>query len=178
MKAGAYMPLILLAIIVALFAVPLVQGRDPAIIPSAMIGKPLPDFVLPPALPGGAPLESAKLRQADRPYLVNFFASWCLTCRAEQAVLAAYARESGVLVYGIDYKDTRKDVSRWLDAYGNPFAAVGFDDTGRVAIDWGVYGVPETFVVDSRGIIRYKHVGPLREEDITRLVRPVLEKLK
>lgn len=177
MNWRAFIPLGIFALVAALFAVPLLQGKDPAILPSAMIGKPMPVFTLP-AAAGEKTLTAAAMLEDNKPFLVNFFASWCVTCRAEQRVLAAFAEKTAVPVYGIDYKDTRKDVAAWLDRHGNPFRATGFDAEGRVAIDFGVYGVPETFLVDGHGIIRYKHVGALKQEDMDTVFAPLLEKMK
>lgn len=177
MNARAFIPLGIFICMAALFAVPLLQGKDPAILPSAMIGKPVPVFTLPAAV-GQKTLTTAVMREDNRPFLVNFFASWCVTCKGEQRVLADFSRQHNIPVYGIDYKDTRNDVAAWLERHGNPFAATGFDAEGRVAIDFGVYGVPETFLVDGQGIIRYKHVGALKKEDMDTIFTPLLEKLK
>lgn len=177
MNARAFIPLGIFICVAALFAVPLLQGKDPAILPSAMIGKPMPAFTLPAAV-GKKPLTAAVMLEDNKPFLVNFFASWCVTCKDEQRVLENFSRQTGIPVYGIDYKDTQKDVAAWLERHGNPFRATGFDAEGRVAIDFGVYGVPETFLIDGDGVIRYKHVGALRREDMETVFAPLLEKLK
>ncbi len=176
MNLRAFIPLGIFICVAVLFAVPLLQGKDPAILPSAMIGKPLPVFTLP-AATGKKTLTAANMLEDNKPFLVNFFASWCVTCKGEQHVLADFSRKTDIVVYGIDYKDTRKDVADWLEKHGNPFTATGFDAEGRVAIDFGVYGVPETFLVDGHGIIRYKHVGALKQEDMDTVFAPLLEKL-
>jgi cytochrome c biogenesis protein CcmG/thiol:disulfide interchange protein DsbE len=178
-KTGmALIPLGLFAVVVALCALPLLEGRDPSIIPSALIGKPVPAFALPQAVEGLPGLSRADFKNLKAPVLVNVFASWCVTCRAEQKTLEALAARTGVTLYGIDYKDARPDAAAWLAEYGNPFKAIGFDAAGRTAIDWGVYGVPETFVVDRLGIIRYKHVGAIMPEDVTRVFLPLLAELR
>lgn len=177
MNARAFIPLGIFALIAMLFAVPLLQGKDPAILPSAMIGKPVPLFELTPAV-GDQKLTTALMLDEGKPFLVNFFASWCVTCKDEQRVLADFSEETGIAVYGINYKDTKDAAGKWLARHGNPFRATGFDAAGRVAIDFGVYGVPETFLVDGAGIIRYKHVGALRREDMDTVFAPLLEKLK
>jgi cytochrome c biogenesis protein CcmG, thiol:disulfide interchange protein DsbE len=177
MKHRALIPLAVFALIVALFAAFLIGGKNPGDIPSALVGKPVPSFALPSALENAPGFDSAELAAARVPVIVNVFASWCVTCGAEHPVFMRLAKE-GVPVYGMDYKDSRADVAAWLAARGNPYKAVGFDGDGRAAIDWGVYGVPETFVIAPGGIIRYRHAGPLTEEDYGRIIRPLLTELK
>lgn len=174
-RAVFFIPVALLGLLAALFAVPLLKGKDPSVIPSVMIGKPVPAFVLPSALEGRG-FSSDDLRGAG-PAIVNVFASWCVTCRAEQKVLADLTEKTGVPVYGVAYKDKKPAVARWLEENGNPYKATGFDEFGRVAIDWGVYGVPETFVVDKNGIIRHKHVGTLTQEQSDAVFVPLVEEL-
>ena len=173
----AYIPLLAFLGLVGLFAAPLLEGKDPAVIPSAMIGKPVPKFDLAPALPFGKGVSTATLVESGVPSIVNVFASWCISCHSEQQLLVTLKKETGVALYGIDYKDKRPDAEAWLKRYGNPFDAVGFDGAGRSAIDWGVYGVPETYVVDKAGIIRYKYVGALNEDTIDTIVKPLLKEL-
>ncbi|WP_341703203.1 DsbE family thiol:disulfide interchange protein [Ferrovibrio sp.] len=151
---------------------------NPREIPSALIGKPVPDFSLPPVVEGGQGLSSADLRAGDGPSLVNVFASWCVPCRVEHPLIMALAREGIAPVHGLNYKDKPADVAKWLDQLGNPFARTGADRDGRVGIDWGVYGVPETFVVDGAGRIVCKHVGPLMQWDVDNKIRPLLDDLK
>jgi cytochrome c biogenesis protein CcmG/thiol:disulfide interchange protein DsbE len=149
--------------------------RDPSTLPSALIDRPVPTFELPP-LPGrdGPGFSSADLE--GRVSLVNVFASWCLPCRVEHPLLMALADE-GVAIYGIDYKDPADKAAGWLAELGDPYRAVGADQDGRVAIDWGVYGVPETFVIDRAGRIRHRHVGPLQPRDIEETIKPLLAEL-
>jgi cytochrome c biogenesis protein CcmG/thiol:disulfide interchange protein DsbE len=162
-------PVLVFVALVGYFAAGLT--RDPHLVPSVLIGRPVPAFTLPP-LPGlGAGLDSAALA-TGRPQLLNVFASWCAPCRAEQPVLLHLAR-AGVSVRGLNYKDRPEDAVAWLDRYGNPFTSIGADPEGRVAIDFGVYGVPETFVIDGQGRILDKHVGPLAPEDVEPLIRKV-----
>jgi cytochrome c biogenesis protein CcmG/thiol:disulfide interchange protein DsbE len=141
--------------------------RDPGTLPSALIDKPVPSFELPP-LEGreGAGLKSADLGGGVS--LVNVFASWCGPCRVEHPVLMELARE-GVVIHGLNYKDQPEDAAAFLKELGDPYREVGADQSGRVGIDWGVYGVPETFVVDAQGKIRYKHVGPIQPRDLDKL---------
>jgi cytochrome c biogenesis protein CcmG/thiol:disulfide interchange protein DsbE len=157
-------PLLAFAALALLFFARL-QSGDPSKLPSALIGRPVPAFTLPAvaglqrdgvALPG---LDSEALK--GRVTVVNVWASWCAPCRDEHPVLMDLAKMQGVRLVGINYKDQPENARRFLGALGNPFSAVGADTAGRAAIDWGVYGVPETFIVDARGAIAYKHVGPL-----------------
>jgi cytochrome c biogenesis protein CcmG/thiol:disulfide interchange protein DsbE len=148
---------------------------DTNVLPSALIDEPAPQFDLPP-LPGqGQGFSTADLK--GHVSLVNTFASWCLPCREEHPVLNALAATKRVTIYGIDYKDKEEAASAWLGELGNPYARIGAD-SGRVGIDWGVYGVPETFVVDRAGRIRYKHVGPLTEADVEHKILPLVAKLE
>lgn len=152
-------------------------GRDPATIPSALIDKPVPAFRLPPLEASGKPaLTPEDLR--GRVALVNFFASWCAPCRVEHPLLMRLAAERRVALYGISYKDAAADSRRFLAQLGDPYAAIGWDGDGRVAIDWGVYGVPETFVVDRAGRIRHRHVGPLSEETLAKVLVPMIARLE
>jgi cytochrome c biogenesis protein CcmG, thiol:disulfide interchange protein DsbE len=151
-------PVMVLLVLIALFAVGL--GRDPREIPSPLIGKPAPAFALP-AL-GGQPARLSPQDWQGRAVLVNFFASWCVACRQEHPLLRALAQR-GVEIIGMDYKDTDADGQRWLDTHGNPYRTVVADTAGSAGLDWGVYGVPESFVVGADGRILYKQVGPVTE---------------
>ncbi len=150
--------------------------RNPALVPSALIGKPAPEFALPP-LPGYE-TGLAKADLAGKVAVVNVFASWCAPCLAEHPLLMRLAKEQGIAVFGINYKNRETDALAWLKEHGDPFARIGADRDGRVAIDWGVYGVPETFVVDRGGIVRYRHVGAITEDLLRDEIRPLLAKLK
>jgi cytochrome c biogenesis protein CcmG/thiol:disulfide interchange protein DsbE len=163
------LPALIFAALALLFVMRLYAG-DPSRLPSALIGRQVPAFAL-------APLEGLQadgrpvpgLSQGDlkgQVTIVNVWASWCAPCRQEHPVLMDLARAGGARVVGINYKDNPENARRFLGALGNPFAAVGTDPNGRTAIDWGVYGVPETFVVGPDGTIRYKHVGPLTPETL------------
>jgi cytochrome c biogenesis protein CcmG/thiol:disulfide interchange protein DsbE len=150
--------------------------RDPSVLPSALIDKPAPSFALPPIeAKDGEGLSSADLR--GKVALLNVFASWCVPCRVEHPILLRLAQE-GVPVYGINYKDPADQAAAYLDQLGDPYQRVGADRDGRVAIDFGVYGVPETFVIDRKGRIRLRHVGPIRPEDVDRELKPLLERLQ
>ena len=148
---------------------------NPREVPSPLIGKPAPEFSLPELKD-----TSRQLSHSDflgKVSLLNVWATWCVSCRAEHPLLMQLARQ-GVTIYGLDYKDNREDAKRWLQRFGDPYVANAFDADGRVGIDWGVYGTPETFVIDQRGIIRHKHIGPLTEEPIQREILPLIQQLK
>lgn len=158
-------------------AVVLARGLDlnPGVVPSVLIGKPVPQFDLPPVQGRLRGLSSANLK--GQVSLVNVFASWCVSCREEHPFLMQLAAEKAIPVNGLNYKDDRTDAAAWLDANGDPYARTGADRDGRVAIDWGVYGVPETYVIDRDGRIAYKAIGPLNPEIFERTIQPVLQKL-
>ena len=170
-------PLLLFAAVGAFLGVGLT--RDPQKLPSALLDKPAPEFSLPalPGRPAADGLSRADLAGGGGPVLVNVFASWCLPCRIEHPLLARLA-EQGAVVHAINYKDRPEDAVAWLKELGDPYRKIGSDRDGRVGIEWGVYGVPETFVVDKAGNIVHKHVGPLMARDIERTILPLLEKLK
>jgi cytochrome c biogenesis protein CcmG/thiol:disulfide interchange protein DsbE len=139
------------------------QSDDPSIVPSALVGKPAPHFDLPPLQGSGVPgLSSADLT-AGRVTVINVWASWCGPCRLEHPALMELSRRDDLVIAGINYKDEPSNALRFLQSLGNPYDVVGVDPKGRAAIDWGVYGVPETFVVDGKGIIRFKWVGPISD---------------
>lgn len=150
-------------------------GKDPAELPSALIGKPVPEFELP-GLDDGKGLAAADLR--DGPVtVVNVFASWCAPCRIEHPLLTALTKVPGIRIVGIAYKDEPAATRGFLDQLGNPYARIGVDQAGRVAIDWGVYGVPETYLVSKDGQIMWKHVGPLTEDVIRHEMLPLADRL-
>ena len=165
------LPVLVFALLSALFMVRLHSG-DPARLPSALIGKVAPSFDLPPldglrdAAGRPVPGVSGAELKAGRVTVVNVWASWCAPCRIEHPVLMELSRDPAIRLIGIDYKDKAENARRFLGNFGNPFSAVGADETGRTAIDFGVYGVPETFVIGPDGVIRHKHVGPLTPEAV------------
>jgi cytochrome c biogenesis protein CcmG/thiol:disulfide interchange protein DsbE len=165
-----YLPLAIFLVLVAYFAVGL--GRDPHTIPSPLIGKLAPDFRLPTLGSPEKTLGTADLR--GQPVMFNVWASWCTACREEHPLLLRLAREGRVRIYGLDYKDERPAARAFLGQEGDPYRESAFDADGRVGIDFGVYGVPETFVIDPQGVIRYKHIGPLTEEVLQREILPLL----
>ena len=151
-------------------------GRNPAELPSAMVGRPVPQFLLPPVGGRGDGLATRDL--VGQVSLVNVFASWCTACRAEHPLFMSLSRNRVVPVHGLNYKDRPADAVRWLAELGNPYRRTGADRDGRVAIEWGVYGVPETFVVDARGRIVYRHVGPITHDVLKRKILPLIIKLR
>ena len=150
--------------------------RDPRVLPSVLIDQEVPRFSLGPVEGRARGLASADLKGEVR--LVNFFASWCVACRIEHPLLNRLTEDGTVPVYGINYKDKPEDARRWLARMGDPYVRAGADQSGRVGIDWGVYGLPETFVIDRDGRIVYKHVGPIRPEDLEEKILPLIEKLR
>lgn len=172
MKGFWFIPLAVFAAVAGLLALGL--GRDPRVIPSVMIDRPLPAFDLPALDGSGAPgLASTDLGQG-KPALINIFASWCVPCRAEHPYLMELAGHEDFALYGINYKDPPEDARAFLAQLGNPYARIGADANGRTAIDFGVYGVPETYVISADGRILHRHVGPLRAEDVSETILPVL----
>jgi cytochrome c biogenesis protein CcmG/thiol:disulfide interchange protein DsbE len=167
------LPVVLLLGVAVLFAVGL--RHDPSIVPSVLIDKPVPDFDLPPLLDDKPGLATTDLN--GQVALVNVFASWCIPCRVEHPLFMHLAEQGEVPVYGINYKDAPADAKRWLAELGDPYARIGADRDGRAGIEWGVYGVPETFVVDGTGTIRFKQVGPLSAEVLEKTIMPLVREL-
>ena len=172
-KLRFLLPLLLFAVLVGFLAVGL--NRDPREVPSPLIGRPAPGFTL-------ARLDDAAqtVRRDDllgRVWMLNVWASWCVACRDEHPQLLDFARSQRVPVYGLNYKDVRANGLDWLARFGNPYQASLFDPDGRVGIDFGVYGVPETFVIDRQGVVRLKHIGPLTPDVIRSRIEPLLRQL-
>lgn len=169
-----FLPVLLFLGLAAVFFMRLESDGDLTSIPSALIGQKAPATSLP-ALPGlGLPgLDSGDFE--GRVTLVNVWASWCAPCREEHPVLMELAKDRRFAISGLNYKDQPENARRFLGNLGNPFGAVGVDEAGRTAIDWGVYGVPETFVVGRKGDILYKHVGPLTPDAVTAHLMPAIE---
>lgn len=145
-------------------------------LPSTLIGKPVPEFDLPPIVGRETGLSSADLRGDVS--IVNVWASWCVPCRVEMPLLVELAATGTVPIHGINYKDDPEEALAFLDELGDPYTGIGADTTGRVAIDWGVYGLPETFVIDAKGIIAYKHVGPFDRRSLEDTILPVVQRLQ
>ena len=151
-------------------------NRDPSLLPSALIGQMAPKFSLPPVEGRTLGLSSDDL--LGEISLVNVFASWCVPCRAEHPLLLQLARDKTIPIHGVNYKDRPEDAARWLNALGDPYSRTGADRDGRVAIDWGVYGVPETFVISADGRIAYKQTGPVTEQALNETILPLAARLR
>jgi cytochrome c biogenesis protein CcmG/thiol:disulfide interchange protein DsbE len=171
----AILPLVVFAGLAAIFLVQLRSGQDSSFVPSVLIGHEAPPTDLPP-LPGSSlpGLSSADFK--GHVTLVNVWASWCAPCREEQPLLMTLKNDPRFRLVGLNYKDKPENALRFLGEMGNPFAAIGTDQSGRTAIDWGVYGVPETYLVSNDGRILYKHVGPFTEQSIASELMPAIEK--
>lgn len=151
-------------------------NRDPSKLPSMLIGKKVPDFNLPPVK--GRTLGLASGNLLGEVSLVNVFASWCVACRAEHPIFMRLSQDKTVPIHGINYKDAPDDAAQWLNTMGDPYTRTGADIDGRVAINWGVYGVPETFVVGADGVIAYKHIGAVTPEALSATILPLVERLR
>ena len=170
---GRLLPLLAFVALAALLfvGVRMNSGKDTSAIPSPLIGKPAPRLPQQELEMPGSQLRADDLQ--GKAYVLNVWGSWCVSCRVEHPVITELAR-TGVTVVGYNYKDTPDDARRWLTEYGNPFALVIQDQDGQAALDWGIYGAPETFVIDADGIIRYKYIGPLTPEVVKNGVLPAL----
>lgn len=167
------LPLVVFAVIAGFLAVGLTLDSDR--VPSPLIGKPIPGFSLAAVHDPGHMVEPADFR--GQPWLLNVWATWCVSCRVEHEVLVAAARRHGATIVGLDYKDERPAAVQWLRERGDPYVVSAFDPEGRAGLDLGVYGVPETYVIDAEGIIRYKHIGPLSHEQLQDKILPMLIRL-
>lgn len=175
MRLGYVTPLALFAVLAVALGVGLtLKPRD---IPSALIGEPVPTFDLPPVAGRELGLASADLKGGEV-VLVNVFASWCVACRIEHPLLMALSRQGVVSVHGLAYKDRARNAARWLSQFGDPYRRTGLDLDGRVGIDWGVYGVPESFIVDGRGVIVAKHIGPITQRDLDETILPAIARAR
>lgn len=186
-------PLIIFAVLVGFLAVGLM--RDPHEVPSPLVGKPAPSFALPQLATGAADFSPQQMR--GKVWLLNVWSTWCVSCRAEHAYLVEVARQTGLPIVGLNYKEVRGDseieaakmapadelllvrqrANAWLSEHGNPYQLSALDMDGRVGIDYGVYGVPETYLIDRDGIIRFKQIGPLTPEAMQSKILPLIQKL-
>ncbi len=175
MKTSRWLPLVVFALIAALLAAGVWMSRsaDRDVLPSALLDKPAPEFSLPVLHEPARSVTLGELRGS--PFVMNVWGSWCPECRVEHPVLTRFAESKRVRVVGYNLKDEPADALRWLEQFGNPYWLVITDYEGKAAIDWGIYGAPETFLVDAKGVIRWKHVGPMSEETIRNELLPALD---
>ncbi|MFB3099939.1 MAG: DsbE family thiol:disulfide interchange protein [Gammaproteobacteria bacterium] len=167
-------PLLIFIVLVVFLGIGLtLNSRE---IPSALIDKPMPVFSLPQLKESDKTLSSTDF--LSEVSLLNVWASWCVACRSEHPVLLDLSRTGVINIYGLNYKDKREEALRWLDYYGDPYTKNVHDLDGKLGIDFGVYGVPETFIIDQKGIIRYKHIGPITEEILKNKLLPIIKQLK
>lgn len=168
-------PLFVFVVMTVFFLVGLRSDRDPSLVPSPLVGKPAPQFALPQLHDPAVTVSNADMQ--GRVWLLNVWASWCVSCRVEHPVLLDLARRNVVPIYGLNYKDRRDDAIAWLDTFGDPYVGSLHDLDGRVGMDYGVYGVPETYVIDGQGVIRYKQIGPVTAEVLNSTILPLVQQL-
>lgn len=174
MKARLFAPLAVFVLLAILLGIGL--RLNPREVPSPFIGKPAPPFSLPQLHRPGERLAAADLK--GKVWVLNVWASWCVACRAEHPLLVELSRSAKVPLYGLNYKDDPRNALEWLLRFGDPYTVSVSDSSGRVGIDYGVYGVPETFVIDKAGVVRHKHIGPLTPEVWARDLEPLIQRLE
>jgi len=168
------LPLAVFVLLVAFLGRGLVL--NPGEVPSPLIDKPAPDFSLPRLHDPVAAISNRDM--AGKVWMLNVWASWCVSCRQEHPLLVELSRRGIVPIYGLNYKDAREDAIAWLQQLGNPYLASAFDADGRVGLDYGVYGVPETYVIDAQGMIRYKQIGPISADALQNKILPLIRELQ
>lgn len=151
-------------------------GRDPREVPSPLIGKPAPEFALPVLKQPDQQFSPAQMQ--GKVWLFNIWATWCAACRVEHPLLVQLARSGAVDIVGLNYKDDSDSARQWLLDLGDPYIMTAVDVDGRVGIDWGFYGAPETFVIDGEGVVRHKHIGPVSPQDLTETILPLVAQLR
>ena len=174
MKARFLIPLALFGVLVAFLAVGL--QLNPREVPSPLVQKAAPAFNVPQLVAADKAFSPQDMK--GQVWMLNVWASWCVACRVEHPLLVEFGRANVAPLIGLDYKDQRPDALKFLGQHGNPYVLSAFDSDGRVGIDYGVYGVPETFVIDKQGIIRHKQIGPITPEAMEKTILPLIEKLK
>ncbi len=174
MKARFLIPLALFIVLVGFLAVGL--QRDPREIPSPLVDKAAPIFKVSQLIEADKPFSPQDMK--GQVWMLNVWASWCVACRVEHPLLVEIKRSGIVPLVGLDYKDQRPDALKFLSQHGDPYMLSAFDGDGRVGIDYGVYGVPETFIIDKNGVIRHKQIGPITEEALQKTILPLIQKLK
>ena len=168
-----FLPLILFVVLVLFLLVGL--RRDPHEVPSPLINKSAPEFQLPQLQEASATFSAKEMR--GKVWILNFWGTWCVACREEHPLLVQYAKTGAVPIYGVDYKDERAAALQWLDEFGNPYTLTAFDVDGRVSIDYGVYGAPESYLIDRNGVIRFKQIGPITEDVWQNKILPLAKQL-
>ncbi len=174
MKTKHLIPFFIFMLLVVLLWAGL--SLNPREVPSPLIGKPSPEFMLPKLFDSSESFSPKDMQ--GKVWLLNIWASWCASCRAEHKVVTRLANRIDIDIVGLNYKDEQQDAKDWLKQFGNPYLLSVMDRDGRVGIDWGVYGVPETFVIDKKGMIRYKQIGPLTQQAVEETVLPLINQLK
>lgn len=174
MKLRLVLPLAVFALLVAFLYKGLML--NPSEVPSPLIDKPAPDFSLPRLHDPITAISNQDM--AGKVWMLNVWASWCVSCRQEHPLLVDLSRRGIVPIYGLNYKDTREEAIDWLQRLGNPYLASAFDADGRVGLDYGVYGVPETYVIDAHGVIRYKQIGPINVDALQNRILPLIRQLQ
>jgi cytochrome c biogenesis protein CcmG/thiol:disulfide interchange protein DsbE len=174
MKAKFLIPLALFLVLAVFLAIGL--NRDPHEVPSPLINKPAPAFEIPQLSESNQSFSPASMK--GQVWILNVWASWCVACREEHPVLVELAKSKMAPIIGLDYKDKREDALAMLAKQGNPYLLSAFDSNGRVGIDYGVYGVPETYVIDKAGIIRFKHIGPITMDLLNKKIYPLISELQ
>jgi cytochrome c biogenesis protein CcmG, thiol:disulfide interchange protein DsbE len=168
-----FLPLLLFVVLVMFLLVGL--RRDPHEVPSPLINKSAPDFQLPQLQKAAVTFSAKEMR--GKVWLLNFWGTWCVACREEHPLLVEYAKTGALPIYGVDYKDERGAALQWLDEFGNPYTLTAFDVDGRVSIDYGVYGAPESYLIDRNGVIRFKQIGPITEDVWQNKILPLAKQL-
>lgn len=174
MKAKFLIPLVVFLGLVVFLAIGLT--RDPREVPSPLVGKPAPAFQVPELLDPNKTISNEDFK--GQVWMFNVWASWCVACREEHPLLMQLARTTDIQLIGLDYKDKREDGERFLQTRGDPYRRIAFDADGRVGINYGVYGVPETFIIDKKGVIRHKHIGPITPEALQNKILPLIQQLR
>lgn len=174
MKIKFLIPLLAFLGLVVFLAIGLT--RDPREVPSPLVGKPAPAFQVPELHDPNKTISTADFK--GQVWMFNVWASWCVACREEHPLLMQLARTTDIQLIGLDYKDKREDGQRFLETRGDPYRRIAFDADGRVGINYGVYGVPETFIIDKKGIIRHKHIGPITPEALQEKILPLMQQLR
>jgi cytochrome c biogenesis protein CcmG/thiol:disulfide interchange protein DsbE len=173
MKAKTLIPLALFFVLIVFLAIGL--KRDPREVPSPLVNKPAPAFEVKQLAQADAKFSPESLK--GQVWVLNVWASWCVACKVEHPLLLDFARSQVAPLIGLDYKDQAKDALTYLRQQGNPYQLIAMDEDGRVGIDYGVYGVPESYVIDKQGVIRYKHIGPITPEAMAKTILPLISEL-